>query len=156
MHLSVKRRLLLAALIARTSIRSTAAAVLLLLLVHFAARPSACSQASSQAPGVGGSGIVTVQVKELNGSPLIDALLTLYTDTLFNTGIRPTRRGEGFEFRGVAPGRYIVEATAAGFQSARRTVEVFGPTQTEVIMFFLKPLGAKAEAAPVPEFAAQP
>ncbi len=128
----------------------------LFLLALLGSAPLELSQASPQATSIagGGSGRIAVQVREMNGSPLIDAILTLYTDTLFSTGIRPTRRSDGFEFQGVPPGRYVIEATAGGFQPGRRNVEVFGPTQTEVIMFFLKPLGAKGEAPPVPESAA--
>ncbi len=127
--------------------------VVLVCLALCAAPPVALSQASAQIPPTGAGGSVAVQVKELNGSPLINALLTLYTDTLFTTGIRPIRTGDGYVFRGVPPGRYVIEATAGGFQPARRTVDVFGPIQTEVIMFFLKPLGAKGDAPPVPESA---
>ena len=125
-------------------------AVALLLLVLSATPLSVLSEASPQATG-GGSGTLLIQVRDMSGSPLADALLTLYTDTLFSTGIRPTRRGYDFVFGGVAPGRYVVEATAGGFQPARRTVEFFGPTPTEVIMFFLKPLGAKGFAPVAPE-----
>ncbi len=153
MHSRVRNQIRLSAMVARPSLRST---FILLLLVLSASPLSARPQGLSQASSAGASefGSLVVQVKELNGSPLIDALLTLYTDTLFPTGNRPTRRGDSFEFQGITPGRYVLEATAGGFQSARQTIELTGASRSEIIMFFLKPLGAKGDAPYAPESAA--
>ncbi len=138
--------------VTRPPFRSTLAAVLLALCAApFAALPQGPPPPPNVPSVLSGVGSLVVQVKELNGTPVTNAVLTLYTDTLFPTGNTPTRRGDGFEFQGLLPGRYVVEATMVGFEQARQVVELSTVSQTEAVMLFLKPLGSNRNTPYAPE-----
>lgn len=98
-------------------------------------------------PVESGKGSLVVQVKEMNGLPINQAVLTLYTDMLFSTGDNPVRQGDSFVFQNVVPGRYIIEATMVGFEQVRRTVELTNASQTEAIVLFMKPVGTGSSNA---------
>ena len=141
MHPKAMRYFSLPAMIVMAPI-STA---VLILLMFCAAPIPAVSQAIPQAPTTAPNqfGNIVVQVRGQDGSPLLNALVKLYTDTLSPTNAVPLPRGNGFEFQGITSGRYVVEAIAAGFESARQAVEFTGAGQNEVVMLFLKPVGAE-------------
>jgi tetratricopeptide (TPR) repeat protein len=105
----------------------------------------------------GGKGSLVVHVKAVSGAPLSNASVTLYTDTLDPTGNTPTTREDGgefsFEFQGLLPGLYVVEASAEGLQEAKKVVELSPTSQTEVITLVLKPLSAILDTTYAPEAA---
>jgi tetratricopeptide (TPR) repeat protein len=150
MHPKAMRRVSLPTAVARPALRTT---IVFVLLALFAAPLSALTQELPQTPSdvLNRLGSMRVQVKELNGSSLSNAILTLHTEMSVPTGINPIRRTDGFEFQRLLPGRYIVEASSTGFHPARQLVELSSAGQTEVVMFFLKPLGAIGEASYAPE-----
>jgi len=129
-------------------IRSKIAAALLVLgatsLVAFSQGPPGPGSATRVESG---KGSLVVQVKEMNGAPITQAVVTLFTDTLFSTGDNPTLQGDSFVFQGIIPGRYIVEATMVGFERVRRPVELTNASQTEAVLLFLKPVGSGANNA---------
>ncbi len=145
MQLKVMRHCSLPAVIVRTPIH----AIVLGLFVFWATATPAISQKTPQgipqAPTTAPStvGNIVVQVRGQDGSPLVNAFVKLYTDTLSPTNAVPLPRGSGFEFQGLASGRYVVEATATGFETGRQAVEFTGAGQNEVVMLFLKPVGAE-------------
>ena len=121
---------------------------------------AALGAAAQRPPGPGsaptvesGKGSLVVQVKEMSGAPIVQAVLTLYTDTLFSTGANPTRQDDSFIFQNILPGRYIVEATMVGFEPVRRNVELTNASQTEAVLLFLKRIGATSESAYAPDTA---
>ncbi len=149
MHSKVMRQAWLQVLAARPLLGAT-------IVLALCTAPLPVSSQVPQSPTAVNSpfaGLI-VQVKQLNGPPLSSAILTLYNELLSPTGINPIRRTDGFEFQGIPLGRYVVEAICAGFQPARQNVELITAGQTEVVLFYLKPLGAKGEAAYIPESAA--
>ncbi len=103
--------------------------------------PQGIPQAPTTAPNMVGN--IVVQVRGQDGWPLSNVLVKLYTDTLSPTNAVPLQHGNGFEFQGIASGRYVVEATAAGFETGRQALEYTGAGQNEVVMLFLKRVGAE-------------
>ncbi len=126
---------------------------MILVLFMFGAAPTRAisqgiPQGIPQAPATAKvqSGNIIVQVRGEDGSPLTNVLVTLYTSTLSPTNAIPIQRGNGFEFQGIESGRYVVEATAAGFETGRQALEYTGAGQNEVVMVFLKPVGAEGKS----------
>ncbi len=129
-----------------------APAIILVLFMFGAAPTQAISQripqGIPQAPTTATvqSGNIIVQVRGEDGSLLTNVLVKLYTSTLSPTHAIPIQRGNGFEFQGIESGRYVVEATAAGFETGRQALDYTGAGQNEVVMLFLKPLGTEGKS----------